>query len=326
MLSRCLCRFSLLLAGLLALPALVAGLPTVPLAPLAPGMQMTCQFLNQTQGERSDSQIFVLIIVRNAAGQFCWVNAAGQLIPCVSGDNTLDKFLPLSSFSALQFPATMTSGRLYLALDSPLNIQFNTAGDGSVGIAFPDINNPGDASVGHDFDWIEFAVVNNAIWCNTTQVDMFGIPLTLQLYQGGAGGYSLNSEAGVTESAQALREAFAAEVPAEFQPLVVPHRIKAPIHDALGSSGYFDAYIDAVWAQYRTADLVIPSASGTYTGRVGLDGRLAFRRPGDGATYYVCGQKPTVESTNVRWCVIYNALVVRKLKAWAGEWLGFPPA
>ncbi len=270
----------------------------VTLIPLNSGMQMTCQFVNNTGGQYSNSQIYVVAIAQNSAGQYCHLDAAGNMVPCVAGENGSTYFLSLSAFPGFQFPPIMTSARLYVSLGAPLNIPINPGTP--VGIAYPNISNPTDPSINASFDWIEYNIGNGQVFCNTTQVDMFGISMLMDLYDNGAGGPTLNGEVGTTESTSSLLSQYLSAVPAAFAGLEGPVRIVAPLHGSFGTgganAGYFDSYLNNVWTQYFTSDLVITLNTGTYTGRVGGDGRLAFTRPGDPTTYHV--SKPT---TNDVW-------------------------
>jgi len=284
--------------AVLTLCALPYFAHAVSLIPLNAGMQMTCQFVNNTGGQYSDSQIYVVAISQNASGQYCHLDASGNMVPCVAGENGSSYFLSLNQFPGFQFPPVMTSARLYVSLGSPLNIPINPGTP--VGIAYPNISNPSDPSINTSFDWIEYNIGGGMIFCNTTQVDMFGISMLMDLYDNGASGPTLNGEVGTTESTSALMSEYLSAVPAAFAGLEGPIRIVAPLHGSFGNgganAGYFDAYINSVWAEYSSSDLVITLNSGTYTGRVGSDGRLAFTTPGDSNTYYV--SKP---STNDVW-------------------------
>lgn len=268
------------------------------LIPLAAGKQMTFQFQNNTGGRYSDSQIWVLMIARDSSHQFAWLDKYGNLNRAVSGQNASSYAIKLSDFAGFQFPTYLESGRLYVSLGAPLDIPVNTAGDGSVGIAFPNIENPSDANINTYFEWVEFAVLNNEIWCNTTQVDQFGFPLVMELFTGSANSYQSFGRVGITESRAAIYSAWNATVPNEFKALATTYRILAPIHGNFrpgqANGTYFDPYINSVWAQYTTSDLVITVPQGTFTGRVQGDGRLRFTRPGDAAAYYV--SKPTSEA------------------------------
>jgi hypothetical protein len=269
------------------------------LIPVNSGMQMTLQFNNNTNGAWSNSQIYINIIGKNRDGRFCTIAPNGTMTPCVSGQNASPYFYPLSSMTGFQIPTYVSSGRLYISMGAPLNIPFNTAGDGTVGIAYPNIDNPSDASYKSYFDWAEFAVINGEIWINTTQVDMFGLPYTIELFTGSSTNYSSFAKAGITESRASIFSAFQAEVPAEFKSLATqqaPYRILAPIHGGFrtgqANGTYFNSYINSIWNQYTTSNFVLTVPQGTFTGRVSGT-TMNFTRPGDATIYRV--NKPTSE-------------------------------
>jgi len=267
------------------------------LIPLNSGMQMTCQFINNTNGQYQNNQIYVLVIALNSNGRFCHLDSNGNMIECNPGENGSNYSIPLSSINGLQFPPTMISGRLYVSLGSPLDIPIIDIGNGQVGIVYPNIENPTDPNLNKTFDWIEFNLQNGTIFCNTTQVDIFGIPLILRLYDNFNSSYILNGEVGITHTAETIFNLWNSNVPSEFLHLLQGNRIVAPIHGNFAAgktySSYFDSYINSVWQQYTNNDLVINIPPKTYTGRVGGDNRLAFTTPGDPNVYYV--SKPTTQ-------------------------------
>jgi len=275
-----------------------AASSTASLIPLAGGKQMTFQFQNNTGGKYADSQIYVLMIARDSSGRFCWLDKNGNMNLCVAGQNASSYTIKMSDFSGFQFPTFLDSGRLYVSLGSPLNININSDINGNVGIAFPNIENPSDPNINIYFEWVEFAVINNAIWCNTTQVDQFGFPMTMELFQSSGSSYNSFGKVGITESRAAIMSEYAASVPAAFQGLAGTYRILAPLHGSFGPSGsnstYFDGYVNSVWSQYSSSPLVINLPQGTFTGYVQGDSRLHFTRPGDGLTYYV--SKPSSQA------------------------------
>jgi len=264
---------------------------TTGLIGLAAGKQMTFQFVNNTGGAYANSQIYVLMIARNSSGKFSWLDAAGNLNPCVAGQNASSYSIRLSDFQGYQFPTFLDSGRLYVSYGSPLSIQINSDINGNVGVAFPNIENPSDPNINIYFDWVEFAVLNNQIWCNTTQVDQFGFPMAMELFQGTASSYSSFGKVGITESRTSIYNSWNATVPTEFRSLATPYRILAPLHGSFRSGGanaaYYDGYINQIWSQYTTSDLVITVPQGTFRGRVQGDGRMAFTAAGVAGTYYV---------------------------------------
>lgn len=267
------------------------------LIPLNPGMQMTIQLNNNTNGAWSNSQIYINIIGKNQVGQFCTIAPNGTMTPCVSGQNASSYFYPLSSMTGFQIPSYVSSGRLYISMGAPLNIAFNTAADGTVGIAYPNIENPSDPSYKSYFDWVEFAVINGEIWINTTQVDMFGLPYTIELFTGSSTSYSSFAKVGITESRDSIFRAFQSQVPSQFTSLAAqqaPYRIVAPIHGGFRTGQvngtYFDSYINSIWNQYTTSNFVVTIPQGTFTGRV-FGTTMNLTRPGDTTVYHV--NKPT---------------------------------
>jgi len=274
------------------------GGDTGKLVGLTPGAQMTFQFQNNTGGKFADSQIYVLMIARNNAGKFCWLDKNGAMIPCVAGENASSYSIKMSDFAGFQFPTFLDSGRLYISLGTPLDININTDGGGNVGIAFPNIENTADANINTYFEWVEFAVINNEIWCNTTQVDQFGFPMVMELFQGSSSSYTTFGKVGTPESRAAIYAAWNSSVPAEFKDLAGPYRILAPLHGSFRSGQangtYFDGYIDSIWSRYSSSPLVINIPQGTFSGRVLSDSRMVFTRPGDTTAYYV--SKPTSEA------------------------------
>jgi len=275
-----------------------AASSTASLIPLAGGKQMTFQFQNNTGGKYADNQIYVLMIARDNSGRFCWLDKNGNMNLCVAGQNASSYSIKMSDFAGFQFPTFLDSGRLYVSLGSPLNININSDINGNVGIAFPNIENASDPNINTYFEWVEFAVINNAIWCNTTQVDQFGFPMTMELFQGSSSSYTSFGKVGVTESRASIWNSWNATVPNEFKGLATTTRILAPLHGSFragqANGNYFDGYINSVWSQYSSSGLVITVPQGTFTGRVLSDSRMMFTRPGDSAGYYV--NKPTSEA------------------------------
>ena len=96
------------------------------------------------------------------------------------------------------------------------------------------------------WDFIEYNAGGNTWHGNTTQVDAFCIPLTIEM-----GGKKL----GIMESRSKLFEAFRKEAPKEFQACVKgDFWIVSPCKAGFDKSGpngkYFDKYVDEVWDMY----------------------------------------------------------------------------
>jgi hypothetical protein len=126
------------------------------------------------------------------------------------------------------------------------------------------------------FDFGEYNLNNQgAMLINTTNVDAYGLSYTLELID--QNGKAIKT--GLATPREKLFEAFAKEMPAEFQSCIkAPYRIVSPCQADFGTNGknghYFDAYVDEVWAKYATET----KTPGGWTGLV-TDGALTFTPP-----------------------------------------------
>ena len=261
------------------------------LIPLAAGSQMTIQCQNNTGGKYADSQIYLVMTARNSAGNASWVDKNGNLIACAGGQVASSYSYRLSDITGYQLPARVDAARLYVSMGAPMNMTIDPNHPTDLFSTFPDVENAYDANNGTYYDFVEFTLVNNQIWCNTTQVEQFCLPLVMELFQTSGSSYTTSGKVGITDSRANLFSAWSADVPSEFKALANTYRIVAPVHGgfraAQANGGYFTNYISSVWSQYTGSDLTIPIPQGTFTGRVQADGRLRFTRSGDAASYYV---------------------------------------
>ncbi len=274
---------------------------------LAPGKHMTLQFVNRTNGAWADSDIYLTMLARNEAQDWCWVKADGTLQPMSVGDNgQLSKngrlcanySLRLSDMEGFQLPPYVSSGRVFVSLGEPMYLTVNIDGNGKVAYAAPDLNNTMDPNRDVYFDWYEFAIVPATwadgspigFWGNMTQVDAFTIPMLAKVYEkNGSGGATYHGQNGTILSRDEIWTLWDSTVPSEFQGLKNEYRINAPCKDPSGfglsapNAAYYTSYVDQIWNQYRTQDLTFSmywdGAVYTYTGRVQGDA-FVFSRPG----------------------------------------------
>ncbi len=144
----------------------------------------------------------------------------------------------------------------------------------------------GNAALQYPAGWVEsdpnYPVLHDCaeftynVFCNTTMVDMFSVPMSIRL-TGAKDQTTGRLRAGGRAAAfAAVREAEA------FARLVVDDtRIIAPGHglDAgLFSKDYLAPYIDEVWSTYTGRDLTVTTNAGRFIGRVRGD-RFAFDGP-----------------------------------------------
>jgi hypothetical protein len=168
------------------------------------------------------------------------------------------------------------SGRIYVALGSKLKFKAVTDGAGNAALQYPAGWVSGDPNYDVLHDCAEFTFNSAGMFCNTTMVDMFSVPLSIRLT--GAkdqttGTVRPGGRAAVFDAVRKVEE---------FAPLVVDDiRVIAPGHglDAgLFPKDYLAPYIDEVWSTYTGKDLRITTNAGTFTGRVRGD-RLTFDGP-----------------------------------------------
>jgi len=177
-----------------------------------------------------------------------------------------------------------------------LTVADNRVDPATGGLVQPDLSNPSDPNAGTTFDWMEFALDDSGFHGNTTCVDQFGLPITLQAVDRGG---TPTQKVGLPQRRSDLLRAFRSAVPTAFQGLVSEGglRITSPGHASSGPlATYLDDYIRAMWRRYRTEPLVLTPEEGTFTGRVDTIGRLVFRREGDPCPYVIKAMPTTLEA------------------------------
>lgn len=274
--------------------------PASPLVSMTPGMEMTIQFANNTNGTYANNQIYACVIGRNAAGSFCYLRPDGTLVPITGDSSSTSWSYKLSDFSGFQVPTTMTSARLYVSMGKPVVMKGVVDIHGNIGVAQPDLNNPADANATLIFDWIEFTVRDGGFWGNTTQVDQFGLPITMEMFNDSGSSYVSYRKVGITKSREEIFSAFEKISQTEFRGLVQrPYRIVAPCKGAFrpgrAYGTYMDSYVNEVWSYYATHTLNFTHPLGTFAGKVLSDGRFEFTRASDGGKFYIA-KKPDNEA------------------------------
>lgn len=268
---------------------------------------------NNTGGAFADDQVYVTILGKDpVTGNLSWVSADGQLVAASVADNDAEGHLSkggqnypnhgftLAQAQNLKLPK-MSSGRIYVSVGEPVYLKILVAADGLTGFAGPNPQNPTDANNDVKLDWYEFTYNDSGLWINTTQVDQFGFPLTLNVT--GDGGFQ--KRVGIEQSRASVYAAFKAEVPPEFVAEADSDtRILAPGKSSFDTGQvnehYFDSYIDQAWADYSTRPLVIDLWGGArrFSGQV-QGTTLVFNEVDLGNGAYVGGQylvqKPTTQ-------------------------------
>ncbi|MGO4418066.1 glycoside hydrolase family 64 protein [Streptomyces sp. MCAF7] len=270
-----------LLGGLAAAAAAGAGLTLA--GGRANGAEraatMPLTVVNNT-GQFGNSSIWIYI-VGNEGGRQVRVTPDGKVAPIALSDNGPDGWtdyaIPLTASGDTKLTLPNMSGRIYVALGSKLKFKAVTDGAGNAALQYPAGWVAGDPNYNILHDCAEFTFNSAGMFCNTTMVDMFSVPLSIRLT-----GAKDQTTGTLKSGARAKVFSDLAAVDA-FAPLVLGDKLRviAPGHglDAgLFGKDYLAAYIDDVWAAYAAKDLKVTTNAGTFTGRVS-GGRLSFTGP-----------------------------------------------
>ena len=264
---------------------------------------------NNTNGAWTNNQVYVMILGQATPGQWSYLKSNGTLVHInhldanapnhltKNGVNYANMSFTLAEASTVMIPTQLVGARMYISLGSPMYIPIAPDDSGWGG---PNLGNPNDPNADVYFDWYEFAYQYGVtpFGGNTTQVDMFGFPMTARLQQSAIG---YDQTVGITLSRAQVYSQYSATVGPAFQPLVTQYRILAPHSSASFAPGgsqanYMQAYIDQTWNYYTTNRFTLTRQGVTFTGGV-VNGQLQFTRNGAGPFFL---NKPT--SSDVLGC------------------------
>ncbi|MEU6406552.1 glycoside hydrolase family 64 protein [Streptomyces sp. NPDC046985] len=220
-------------------------------------------------------------IVGNQDGRQVRVTPDGTLAPIAVSDNGGDGFtdyaISLAGSGETQISLPFMSGRIYVSLGQKLKFKAVTDGNGNAALQYPAGWVSSDPNYPILHDCAEFTYNASGMFCNTTMVDMFSVPLSIRLTGAQDQTTGTVRDGGRAAAFDAVRQS------AGFDRLVVDDtRVIAPGHglDAgLFAGDYFASYIDDVWNAYSGKDLTVTTNAGAFTGRVN-GGKLAFTGPG----------------------------------------------
>jgi hypothetical protein len=204
-----------------------------------------------------------LYVLGVSGGSLGYVNEAGAFTPWTGGTNpptpAPDVSIPgpaNGSSKTIQVPKGL-SGRMYMAFGDKL--EFGLSQDGLVQ---PAPWAGGDPNRNFLFDWSEFTYNDAGVWLNSSQVDMFAVPHSVDV----TGSDGENSKTGllkpggrdaVIDGMQAS-EAFKGLVQTRDDGTVL--RVLAPGKGAdIGGfpADYLNPTIDAAWSAYASKDLTV---------------------------------------------------------------------
>jgi hypothetical protein len=235
-------RRNLLRGALVA--AIAAPLTTALRAlPAAAATNLPITVVNDTGRYANDVLWMYIVGTDPTTGRQCFVNSDGALI----GNATVN--LP------------NMSGRMYFSVNDKLPFKVVTDGNGNPALQYPAGWVSSDPSYTVLHDWIEFTFNGSGMFCNTTMVDMFSVPLAITLT-----GQSSQTTGQLAGGGRAAIFSAIAALP-DFSGLIIGDdlRVIAPGHGiqaGVFSSTYYDGYISDVWSQY-TSNTVSVTINGT---------------------------------------------------------------
>ncbi|WP_244251855.1 beta-1,3-glucanase family protein [Micromonospora antibiotica] len=261
--------------------AAVVGVPLVA-APLISRARasggLPLNVVNST-GRFANSAIRMYVVGTHAeTGAMGYVRESGIFTPADPAhngpDGVADIGVPLAGSGVTRFVLPMMSGRIYFAIDGHLRFTVVTDGNGRPALQYPVGWVADDPSFGVLHDCCEFTYNASGMFCNTTMVDMFSIPMSIRLHG--------DVEQATGKLVDGGRDAIFAELARQpgFERLVVGDglRVIAPgkgIETGRFDPGYLDGYIAETWDRYSRSELRVRGPLGSYRGRV-VDGRLTF--------------------------------------------------
>jgi hypothetical protein len=148
------------------------------------GSGLPLDVVNQT-GRFSSSDILVYIVGNDpAGGGQAYVDREGRLRPVTTDLNGSDGYAAIGialtgDSTPLSIPKM--SGRIYVAIGSPLRIRVVTDGAGRPALQYPAGWVESDPNFGILHDCAEFTYNDAGMFCNTTMVDMLSVPMAITL-------------------------------------------------------------------------------------------------------------------------------------------------
>nr|BFE59556.1 hypothetical protein GCM10020063_040820 [Dactylosporangium thailandense] len=280
--------------GLAGAGAAAIGVPLVASAlrsraDAADGLPVTV--VNDT-ARYASSAITMYVVGTDPSGRMGYSNRPGVFTP-VSGVGELDIGVRLAANGDTSYTLPRMSGRIYFAIGGGLRFKAVVDGDGRAAMQYPAGWVAGDPSYSVLHDFVEFTYNDSGMFCNTTMVDMFSIPLALQLR-----GATVSTTGRLADGG---RDAIFAEMQAqpEFRRLVIDGlRVIAPGHGietGVFSDSYYDGYIQDVWKQYERTTMTLRTGDGaSWTGRITGDwldfgGVVSFAQPSTIDVFFCAG-------------------------------------
>lgn len=267
-------------AAAVAAPALLSAGQASAFGAITPERRAAADALSMTivnnSGSYGNDTIHFYVVGTNLDTKAqSYVTPDGVLKPVSTSLNGPDGYADLSIPLAAQgntkigLPSPM-SGRVYFSLGSKLKFKVVTGGGGKPALQYPAGWVESDPSFAVLHDFVEFTHDDSGMYCNTTMVDMFSVPLSLTL----DGSRSQAAGTLVDGGRDAIFSTIAGN--SDFSGLVLGDKLRviAPGHGVETGKfpgDYFDDTVNRVWSKYTSETLTVNTGSATYTGKVSGD-------------------------------------------------------
>ncbi|AOS62073.1 glycoside hydrolase family 64 protein [Actinoalloteichus hymeniacidonis] len=218
-------------------------------------------------GAYDNASIHMYIVgVDRITGNQARITPDGTIVAVSEADNGPDGWadysIPLAGNGPTTINLSSMSGRVYFSMGEKLRFKVNPGN----ALVYPAGWVSADPNYRTLHDCMEFTFDDTGMYCNTTMVDMFSIPMEIQL----TGEQSQTVGTLVDGGRAGIFNGMAQN--SDYSQLVVDDlRVIAPghgINSGQFSGSYFDPYIDEVWSKYAGETLTINANNRTFTGRV----------------------------------------------------------
>ena len=284
-----------------------------------PKVKLLVQLAPDAQRTLGNANLYIAYIVTAADGTQEYLNQYGVLTPVkgtdddipINGTNYASYSMPLSDSmvtNGIDVDANIPMGstRIWISANKPVYFRVLTDSSGKVtGFVQPSVTNPSDVNYNTVFDFQEFSLSGDALNGNLTQVDMFGLPMTLQYFSGA----DATTKVGIDQSRDTVLNGLgtflaASTLPADLtQGITAQGNLRAlsvkdflsPYPDKQAALTYFDSAINQLWAKSPAGgpnSLTLSTINATYNGQVTSDGMFTFT-PTSGTLPAVKLAKPT---------------------------------
>ncbi|MCJ1475044.1 hypothetical protein MMC13_003704 [Lambiella insularis] len=184
----------------------------------------------------------------------------------------------------------IAGGRIYLSVGQKLTFLLNPG----PALVEPSVTNPSDPNSNADWGFCEFTWNNDQLYANISYVDFVSLPIALALTTGSGEVKEVRGLApdGLDTIAAGLEQQAAADQQG-WDTLIVKDqggktlRVLSPNQGIVTNpslfAGYFEPFVEQVWAKYTQAELQVDYGSGSARGKVSGDELVlngqAFAKP-----------------------------------------------